>query len=281
MSGVHYTYPNGHTALSGVSLKVLRGEKAAILGPNGAGKSTLVMVAGGLLKPSRGSVRLFGVETFSEEFREIRCKVGIVFQDPDDQLFCPTLWEDVTFGPRNMSLHEEEVVRRGKAALADVGLMGYEERAPHRLSVGEKKKATIATALALEPEILLLDEPTANLEPKAKIELVDLLNTMHATRKITLLISTHDVEAVPHIAERIFILNDGQILAEGEKRKVFSSYSLLRSCRLEPPTVAKLFTLLGERLGLNFDPLPLTIQEGSEKLAKLLEELSISASISS
>ncbi len=263
LRGVHHKYPNARVTLQDVSLQVKRGERVAIVGPNGAGKSTLIMVAAGLLKPSKGVVRLLGVETFSDEFRRIRHKVGVVFQDPDDQLFCPTLWEDIIFGPTNIGLPEDEVVRMGKRALADMGLQGYEKREPYRLSVGEKKKAAIATALALEPELLLLDEPTANLEPAAKRELIGLLKLIHDVRKVTIVVSAHDVDIIPYIADRVYVLNEGQILAEGDPSSIFSDYNLLSSCRLEPPIVARLFRELD---WLGIERLPMTVEESLEKV---------------
>ncbi|MGQ9514439.1 MAG: energy-coupling factor ABC transporter ATP-binding protein [Thermoproteota archaeon] len=226
------------------------------------------MVAAGLLKPTMGKVRIFGVDTFSDEFRRVRQRVGIVFQDPDDQLFCPTIWEDVIFGPKNIGLPDVEVVKRGRRALADVGLEGYEKREPYRLSVGEKKKAAIATALALEPELLLLDEPTANLEPAAKRELIALLKRIYETRRVTMMISAHDVDIIPYIVSRVYVLNDGRILAEGDYLSIFSNFKLLDSCRLEPPLIARFFGEL-EKFGLKIDRIPMTLEEGLERI-KLL-----------
>jgi cobalt/nickel transport system ATP-binding protein len=272
MDDVQYAYPNGRMTLRGISLKVRAGERVAVVGPNGAGKSTLVMVAAGLFKPQRGSVRLFGVESFSEGFRSIRRRIGVVFQDPDDQLFCPSIWEDVIFGLTNIGLGKEEIVMRGKKALADVGLMGYEAREPYRLSIGEKKKAAIATALALDPEILILDEPTANLEPSAKKELVELLSKLHVEREMTIMASTHDIDMVPYIADRAYILDKGNILAEGGITEIFSNIRLLEACRLEPPTVAKLFSLLNDKFDLGFNSLPMTIDEALERIGELFQK---------
>ena len=194
MKDIKYVYPDGYTALDSVNLKIVRGERVAILGPNGAGKSTLLMVTNGLFTPSKGRVSVLGTPIDKDNLYRVRMKVGLVFQDPDDQLFCPTLWEDITFGPLNMGLPEEEVTRRAKDALRGVGLEGYEEKPPHHLSVGEKKKAAIAAVLALKPEILILDEPTANLDPKSRTELAKLANSLYEEQKITLITATHDVD---------------------------------------------------------------------------------------
>jgi cobalt/nickel transport system ATP-binding protein len=255
-----YVYPDGCVALDDVSIKVLMGERVAILGPNGAGKSTLLMLISGLLKPSKGSVHVLGMSV-SENSYKIRSSLGLVFQDPDDQLFCPTLWEDVTFGLLNMGLDEDEVVKRGKEALRSVGLDGYEERAPHHLSAGEKKKAAIATVLAMRPKILILDEPTANLDPKGKTELVKIINNLHKSQKITLVVATHDVDFIPLVADRAYILNK-RLIAEGNLEDLFSNSDMIREAGLEPPSVTRLFELLNQSIGFNdIKSLPLTIEQ--------------------
>jgi len=270
MKDIKYVYPDGYTALDSVNLKIVRGERVAILGPNGAGKSTLLMVANGLFTPSKGRVSVLGTPIDKDNLYRVRMKVGLVFQDPDDQLFCPTLWEDITFGPLNMGLPEEEVTRRAKDALRGVGLEGYEEKPPHHLSVGEKKKAAIAAVLALKPEILILDEPTANLDPKSRTELAKLVNSLYEEQKITLIMATHDVDFVPKIADRIYVLNKGRIVAEGPVREVFSNFEIMAEANLEPPTVTCLFSLLDERTDL-IKPLPLTIEEALHKIKHLME----------
>jgi cobalt/nickel transport system ATP-binding protein len=255
-----YVYPDGCLALNSVSIKVFFGERVAILGPNGAGKSTLLMLISGLLKPSKGSVHIFGMP-ISENSYKIRSSLGIVFQDPDDQLFCPTLWEDVTFGPLNIGLSEDEVVKRGKEALKSVGLDGYEERAPHHLSAGEKKRAAIATVLAMNPKILILDEPTANLDPKSKKELVKIIDNLHKSQKITLVIATHDVDFIPLVADRAYILNK-RIMAEGNLEDLFSNPDMIRKAGLELPNITRLFELIEESMNLNsIKPFPLTVEQ--------------------
>ncbi|MEM3438007.1 MAG: ATP-binding cassette domain-containing protein [Nitrososphaerales archaeon] len=264
-----YVYPDGFLALDDVSLKVIMNERVAILGPNGAGKSTLLMLISGLLKPSKGSIHILGMP-IDENVHKIRSEIGIVFQDPDDQLFCPTLWEDVIFGPLNMGLSEDEVVKRGKEALRMVGLDGYEERAPHHLSAGEKKKAAIATVLVMKPKILILDEPTANLDPKGKRELVNIINNLHKNQKITLIIATHDIDFIPLVADRAYILNK-RIIAEGNLEDLFSNSDMMMKAGLDLPNVTRLFKLINESLGFNIINLPLTVEQALFEIKKILK----------
>lgn len=272
MEGVKYVYPDGHIALENVNLRVMRGERVAVLGPNGAGKSTLLMLTNGLFTPSEGRIRVLGMPLDENNLYKVRMKVGLAFQDPDDQLFCPTLWEDVTFGPLNMGLPEEEVTKRARHALMSMGLEGLENRAPHHLSVGEKKKAAIAAVLAMNPEILVLDEPTANLDPKSKTELTKLIDNLYKERKMTLITATHDVDFVPAIADRVFVLNRGQIIAEGSVAEIFSNFEIMREANLEPPTVARLFSLLSEQGRMDFTkPLPITVQEALQEIKRLMK----------
>ncbi len=158
--------------------------------------------------------------------------VGLVFQDPDDQLFCPTLWEDVTFGPLNLGLSEEEIINRAKDALETVGLEGHEERPPHHLSMGEKKKAAIAVVLAMRPEIIVLDEPTANLDPASRVELIRFLNDLYEDQGITIVVAAHDVDFISRVADRVYILNKGRIMAEGAVKEIFSNYEIMKKARL-------------------------------------------------
>ncbi|MFQ5711122.1 MAG: energy-coupling factor ABC transporter ATP-binding protein [Candidatus Geothermarchaeales archaeon] len=232
MEDIRYVYPDGTVALDGVNLKIMRGERVAILGPNGAGKSTLLMLINGLFKPSKGRVNALGVPINRNNQHRVRVNIGLVFQEPDDQLFCPTLWEDITFGPVNMGLSEEEIRERAEDALKTVGLGGYEEKAPHHLSVGEKKKAAIAVVLAMRPEVLILDEPTANLDPASRMDLIRLLNRLLENRGITLVVAAHDVDFVSRVANRIYILNRGRIVAEGTVEEVFSNVNIMREARL-------------------------------------------------
>ncbi|MGQ9718250.1 MAG: energy-coupling factor ABC transporter ATP-binding protein [Nitrososphaerales archaeon] len=258
---VKYVYPDGCVALDGVDIRIARGERVAILGLNGAGKSTLLMLIDGLYRPSKGSVHVLGMPT-NGNTHKVRMKVGLVFQDPNDQLFCPTLWEDVAFGPLNMGLDKEEVTRRAEDALKAVGLYGLKDKAPHHLSTGEKKKATIASVLAMNPEVLVLDEPTANLDSKSRIELIGLINNLHKRQRITLVVATHDLDFIPMVADRAYVLNRGHVVAEGALEDVFSDSKVMEESGLEPPTLTKLFDLLNRFTGFDaVKPLPLTIDQ--------------------
>jgi cobalt/nickel transport system ATP-binding protein len=272
MENVRYVYPDGSVALDGVSLRIMKHERVAIMGPNGAGKTTLLMLINGLFTPSKGNVNVLGLPVNGSNLREVRMKVGLAFQNPDDQLFCPTLWEDITFGPLNMGLPEEEITRRANEALKAVGLEGYEEKPPHHLSVGEKKKAAIATVLAMKPEILILDEPTANLDPKSRAELIELLNNLYRTQGITLVVATHDVNFVPLVMDRVYILNSGRVIAEGSVRAVFSNVKLMKEANLEPPVIAQLFSLLSEQDGIGFTEfLPFTVEDALQEIRRLIK----------
>jgi cobalt/nickel transport system ATP-binding protein len=270
VNGVTYVYPDGFMALQEVSLEVAKGERLAILGPNGAGKSTLLMILNGLYTPSSGQVNVLGLPVNDENMSAVRRNVGLVFQDPDDQLFSPTLWEDVCFGPLNMGLPEEEARERSSEALEAVGLTGYEQKAPHHLSAGEKKRAAIATVLAMRPRILLLDEPTVNLDPRNRLELANLLCSLHNRREMTLITASHDVNFLPEIADRAYILNKGHVTSEGPLWEVFSNSRLMSEANLEPPTIARLFSILAEKKNVRTRPLPLTVEEALSVLERYL-----------
>ncbi len=204
-----YTYPDGTKVLEDVSLEVYEGERIAIVGPNGAGKTTLLLHLNGILRGSDGHVEVFGKNVDKVKKEEIIKEVGIVFQDPDDQLFMPTLFDDLAFGPINMGLKEDEVRERVEKTILSLGLTGYENRCPHHLSGGEKKKAALAAVMSMEPRILVLDEPTANLDPKSRAELIEIVNGLNEREGITVIMATHDVNAVPALADRVLVLNNG------------------------------------------------------------------------
>lgn len=225
-----FSYPDGHKALQGVNLRVWPGEKVALVGPNGAGKSTLLLHLNGILI-GQGSVRINGLEVAEKHLKKIRAQVGLVFQNPDDQLFSPTVFDDVAFGPIYMGMPEDEVRRRVARALAQVGMSEYEQRVSHHLSVGEKKRIAIATVLSMSPSILALDEPSSGLDPRARRTLINLLRTLPQTA----LVSTHDVRLVQELCSRTVILDAGQVVADGPTAAILGDDALLEAHGLERP----------------------------------------------
>jgi cobalt/nickel transport system ATP-binding protein len=222
VTDLHFAYPDGHEVLCGISFRIEPNERVALVGPNGAGKSTLLLHLNGILR-GRGIVKVCGTTVDDATIGQVRASVGLVFQDPDDQLFSPTVEEDVAFGPLHMRLPPDEVRRRTKEALAAVGLAGYERRLSHHLSGGEKKRAAIATVLSMQPEILVLDEPTAGLDPRARRSFIRLL----AELPMTMLVSTHDLSMAAEVLPRILILDEGLLLADGPTSQILSDKPLL------------------------------------------------------
>jgi cobalt/nickel transport system ATP-binding protein len=270
MQDVQYCYPDGSVALDGINLQVGRGERAVILGANGAGKSTLLAVMCGVLQPSRGTIRILETKLTRKTTRRLRASVGLVFQEPDNQLFMPTLWEDVAFGPLNMGLPAKEVQSRVEEALEVVGLEDLRDKPPHHLSVGEKKRAAIATVLAMHPKILVLDEPTAHLDPKSRADFIAFLAKLHASDDLTLITATHDVESVPFFADRAYVLDRGHIVGAGTVSEIFANPELLAQARLAPPILTQLFQevpFIGRDLG--HEGLPMTIHDAAKALQRL------------
>lgn len=234
INGLAFAYPDGHQALYGVDLVINHGERVALLGPNGAGKTTLVLHLNGILSGGTGTVRVGGLDVRPGDravLREVRRRVGIVFQDPDDQLFMPTVRDDVAFGPANLGVHGPELEARVAAALAAVGMHETANRPPHHLSFGQRRRVAVATVLAMEPEILVLDEPTSNLDPASRRELADVLDAL----PVTLLVVTHDLPYALELCERSVVLSGGSIVADGPTAEVLDDAELLRRHRLELP----------------------------------------------
>jgi cobalt/nickel transport system ATP-binding protein len=230
---LHYTYGDGTPALRGLGLKIADGESVCLVGPNGAGKSTLIMHLNGTLPQARGEqVRIWGRAVVKKNLREIRRRLGIVFQDPDDQLFSPTVAEDVAFGPRNQGLEGEELERRVVEALGRVGVPpDLKERISHHLSFGEKKRVAVATVLAMDISILVLDEPSSNLDPAGRRALIELLKDL----KLTKLIATHDLELALEVCPRMVLLDGGRVAADGPTSALLADPALMAAHRLEVP----------------------------------------------
>lgn len=264
-----YIYPDGTKALEDINFKAERGECIALLGANGAGKSTLLKHFNGILKPTSGVVLIKGEPITKQNIIEVRKTIGLVFQDPDDQIFAPTVKQDVAFGPMNLGLSKEVIEHRVNEALKLVGLEGYENRVPHHLSGGEKKRVAIAGILAMEPQVLILDEPTAGLDPDGVKKIIKLLKDLNDKFKITIIVATHDVDTVPLFADRICILSKGRLILDGTPREVFSKSKVLEESSLDLPVVTKLFKILSEN-GIPCLNTPLTIGEAKEELLRLL-----------
>ncbi|WP_185066075.1 ATP-binding cassette domain-containing protein [Pseudonocardia eucalypti] len=226
-----FAYPDGHQALFGVNLRIEPGERVALLGPNGAGKTTLVLHLNGILTAGHGTVAVGGLPVTKPHLAEIRRRVGIVFQDPDDQLFMPTVGQDVAFGPLNFGVREPELARRVTDALASVDMTEHAERSPLHLSGGQRRRVALATVLACDPEILVLDEPSANLDPVARRELAEVLLRLDRT----MLMVTHDLPYAVQLCPRSVILDDGIVVADGPTRELLADPELLRRHRLELP----------------------------------------------
>ena len=227
---VSFTYPDGQVALRDVSLEIAAGETVGLLGPNGAGKSTLLLQINGLLRGT-GTVRVGDVRLNDRTVAEIRGKVGLVFQNPDDQLFMPTVYDDVAFGPRNRGMRPEEVRRRVEAALDVVGMRDRAERPPHHLSLGQTKRVALATVLSVDCEVLVLDEPTSGLDPRGRRELAAFLSGLEQTR----IVATHDLEFAAELCDRVAVLCDGGVVAVGPPQEVLKDADLMERTGLEVP----------------------------------------------
>lgn len=226
-----YAYPDGHQALYGVDLRVDAGERVALLGPNGAGKTTLVLHLNGIHLPGHGTVRVAGTTVSKESLKEVRRAVGLVFQDPDDQLFMPTVRDDVAFGPANLGLRGDDLDQRVEEALAAVGMADVADRAPHHLSFGQRRRVAVATVLAMRPDILVLDEPSSNLDPASRRELAEILVSLEQT----ILLVTHDLPYALELCPRSLVMNDGSIVADGKTADLLGDEALMAANRLELP----------------------------------------------
>lgn len=240
INNLRYAYPDGNAALNGITLSIKENESVALIGPNGAGKSTLILHLNGILAGS-GTIRIFDMEAIKSNLKEIRRIVGIVFQDPEDQLFCPTVYEDVAFGPRNMGIAENEVDERVKETLSKLGLNGFERRSAHHLSFGEKKRVSIATVLSMNPRIMIFDEPTANLDPAAQQALMGTIKALNCTK----IIVTQDMPAAAELCERLIIMNKGLIAADGKTLDILSNDELLGQNGLSFKHYCKICKILG------------------------------------
>src|SRR4030066_2438169 len=269
-----HEYSDGTLALDNVSLNFTRGERIALLGTNGSGKTTLLYHFNGILKPTSGKIYYEDkpLRYDAKSLRELRKRVGFVFQDPNDQLFAPTVKQDVAFGPLNLGQPAHQVKKIVNEALATVGMAEFAEKPPHFLSLGQKKRVALAGVLAMQPEVIIMDEPTSNLDPRPTREILHLMLQLNKESGITLLLATHDVDMVPLFASKLYILNKGKIVSEGSPKELFSNTEMIRNVNLRSPRITHLFEVLKKENNLPISSkLPLTITEARKEILKLLD----------
>lgn len=263
-----YYYPKNKMALDDVSFEIYPGEKVAVVGPNGAGKTTLFLHMNSTIK-SKGHIFINGKDVAEmDPVRRVK-EVGIMFADPDNQLFMPTVFDDIAFGPLNLGLSKEEVEKRVAEAMEMTGVTELKTRVPHHLSLGQKKKVVLASIISMKPQVLVLDEPTANLDPKSKRDVLDIVNRLNA-EGMTVIISTHDVNLLSELADKVYVLNK-KIIETGTPREIFSNGNLLEENNLEASDIFKFFRLLAD-LGFDCDELPLSFDDAVDEILKQVEE---------
>ncbi|MCL4456968.1 MAG: ATP-binding cassette domain-containing protein [Nitrospirae bacterium] len=267
-----FKYPDGTHALSDMNMEIKKGEFVGLLGSNGSGKTTLLKIMDGLLKNFDGQVFLDGCDIAKLSPKDIYKKVGLVFQNPDDQLFAPTVFEDVAFGPLNMGFSEKEAAARVAIALKDVDMDGYAEKSIHNLSFGQKKRVCIAGLLAMGHEILLLDEPTAGLDPMGEYKMMNLLTKLNKDNGVTIVMATHSVDLVPLFLDRLYILSKGRIIRGGVPEEVFTVPEDMANVKLRLPQIAELIYRLKHEDNLSFEKIPLTIGEARREIVKFAGE---------
>ena len=270
VEGLRYRYPDGTNALNGVNIDVVKGEFLAILGANGSGKTTLLKHLNGLLKPTVGSIILDGKKLSELKPSEVFRKVGMVFQDPNDQLLAPSVEEDVAFGPANLNLKYDEIMSRVMNALESVEMEKCAKKTIYSLSYGQRKRICIAGILAMEPEVLILDEPTSGLDPDGVKSVMKLLKDLNEKRGITIIIATNSVDLVSVYMARVIIMDKGKIVKEGTPEEVFTDTKMLEDVKLELPQIAQLMEVLRNRDKLPINELPLTIEAARRELINLI-----------
>ena len=277
--GACYTYQEGTQALFDVDFAAIAGQFTALLASNGSGKTTLLKILVGLLKPQKGHAMVDGMDIRQMSPQQLYGKVGVVFQNPDDQLFAPTVAEDVAFGPRNMGLAEAEVARRVDEALYKVCAQHLADRAVHHLSFGEKKRVALAGALAMGPRILILDEPTAGLDPAGEEGMTRLLSRFNREEGVTIILATHSIDLLPLFADRIYVLKNGRTLRDGTAEEIFTDHEMLKSASLRLPYVSALLHQMKHYDGVPVNGLPLTIGEARKRMLELIPESALVKSL--
>ena len=271
--GLSYRYPSAagfNYSIHTVDFKAGKGRIVALLGENGAGKTTLMKHFNGILDPTEGVVLVNGAEITKKNLKQVRRKVGMVFQNPDDQLFSPTVKQDVAFGPMNLGLKADAIEKRVAKALKQAGVADLSDKPPHELSTGEKKRVCFAGVLAMNPEILVLDEPTANLDPRGVSDIIGIIKDLNRNRGITVIMATHNVNLVPELAHEVYVMHKGHVLANGTPARIFQDEELLVKANLDLPDVAKLVVKL-KKEGYDLD-FALSMNEAYRTLKKLLDD---------
>src|SRR3989337_3378129 len=274
LENLSHRYSDGTLALDDISLNFAKGERTALLGTNGSGKTTLLYHLNGILKPTSGKIYFEDkpLEYDSKTLLDLRRRVGFVFQDPNDQLFAPSVKQDVAFGPLNLGQPTDQVRKIVNEALATVGMAEFAEKPPHFLSLGQQKRVALAGVLAMQPAVIIMDEPTANLDPRATSEILHLLLQLNKESGITLLLATHDVDMVPLFANKLYILDKGKLVSEGSPKELFSNGELIRNVNLRSPRITHLFEVLKKENNLPINPrLPLTISDARKEILRLLD----------
>jgi cobalt/nickel transport system ATP-binding protein len=274
-----FKYPDGTQALSNILFNIKRGEFTGILGSNGSGKTTLLKVIDGLMKDFKGSIQLDGTDIRKLSPKDIYKKVGLVFQNPDDQLFAPTVFEDVAFGPLNMGFSEDETARKVNSALNLVEMTEYAKKSIHNLSFGQKKRICIAGLLSMDHEILLLDEPTAGLDPMGEYKMMNLLMKLNRENQVTIIMATHSVDLVPLFLHKLYILSNGTIIRGGTPEDVFTAPADMSNVKLRLPQIAELIYRLKHEDDIQFEKIPLTLGEARREILKTVNRIRDSSSI--
>jgi cobalt/nickel transport system ATP-binding protein len=270
VQGVFFTYDDGTEALAGIDFRVEEGEFVAVLGSNGSGKTTLIQLLVGLLKAKSGRISIGGREIGSLTAEELYQRVGLVFQNPNDQLFAATVEEDCAFGPRNLNIPETDVQRRVTESLAAVTALPLRGRAIHHLSFGEQKRVSLAGVLAMRPAVLILDEPTAGLDPAGEAQMMQLLKKLNREERMTVILATHSVDMLPLFANRIYVLDRGRVLQQGPSEEIFCHQEMIVRAKLRLPYVSRLMYEMKRHDGVPIDGLPLTIGEARAQLLELI-----------
>ncbi len=270
---VCYRYPTGIDALRNVNMQVKKGEILGLLGPNGCGKTTLLLHFNGMLKPQRGEIRFKGekIKYDKKYLRNLRKKVGMIFQNPDDQIISPTVWQEVAFGPVNLGWDEDMINERVNSALSLLQISHLKDKPSHHISFGEKKKLSIASIIAMDPEVLLFDEPTSNLDPKSASRMMKIIYDLNRKEGKTIIVATHDVDLAPVYMDKVCLMRDGRIIKSGSPRDVFLDRELIRASNLRLPRVGHLIEILMKE-GLNFNEIPLTIGQARRIIGELMQK---------